>query len=324
MRNLICILSVFCVVFTGCFTFPSGGGSGSNNSKKVSGSWVFDDDNLAKRTLSKNEIVYRDNPAGLPKGANTELFGKVNWFNSLLGSFSLHETMSFEDKESLFDALFGFIPDGPTDDFYRTVAIGGYFKDGTEPLMLYARVYKPSDKEPAGSKGVLDFTGNFIITRNRQTGETNLQPINTGALHSVNWVTNGIILSDNSVVKASDIYSPEKEDEVKAESGDNIYFQYVNLSDIYIKDEKKDNDDKILEMLNDAYNNVDSLPVRLVAKLNTFLYYLYKNDVASAEEALATATQLYSESESIDPSFRIVVDIEAPTMLKIYKNNLAN
>jgi hypothetical protein len=320
MRKLICILSVFSVIFTGCFTLPSGGSS--SNSRKVADTWVFDGDNLAKRTLSKNEIVYRDNPAGLPKGANTELFGRVNWFNSLLEGFALHETMSFEDKEALFDALFGFIPDGPTDDFYRTVAIGGYFKDGAEPLIFYARVYEPSDKAPAGSKNILRFTGNFIITQNRQTGETNLQPINTSISHSVNWSTTGIILSDNSVVKASDIYSPEKEDEIKAGSGDNIYFQYVNLSDLYIKDEKKDNDDKILEMLNDAYNNVDSLPIRLVAKLNTFLYYLYKNDIASAEEALTIATQIYSESENIDPSFGIVVDIDAPTMLRIYKNNL--
>jgi Fe-S-cluster formation regulator IscX/YfhJ len=322
MKNLVCIVSVLSVVFTGCFTFP-GGNSGSGGSKKVSDAWMFDDNNLAERKLSKNEIVYRDNPAGLPKGVDAELFGKVSWFNSLLERFSLHESMSFEDKETLFEALFGFIPDGPTDDFYRAVAIGGYFKDGTEPLILYARVYKPSDKAPAGSKGILDFTGNFIVTQNKQTGKIDFIPIDTGIFPNVNWFSNGVIFSDNSIVKASYIYSQKKENEINAEAGDDIYLQYVNMADVYIKDEKNDNDNKILEMLNDAYNNADSLTVRLTAKLNTFLYCLYKNDVAGAEEALTIATQLSNESESIDPSFRRVVDIEAPTMLRIYKNNAA-
>jgi hypothetical protein len=317
MKNFF-IASLLSVVFTGCFILLS------DNSKKVSGSWIFDDDNLVERMLSKNEIVYRDNPAGLPKSANTVLFGRVSWFNSLLERFSLHESMSFEDKEILFDALFGFIPDEPTDDFYRAIAIGGYFKDGTESLILYARVYKPSDKAPADSKCILGFTGNFTATQNTQTGEIKLEPINTGIFPRFNWSANGVIFSDNSIVKASDLYSQEKVDEIKAEGGDDIYFQYVNLADVYIKDEKKDNDDEILGMLNDAYNNSASLPIRIVAKLNAFLYYLYKNDVASAEEALTIVTQLYSESESIDPSFRIIVDIEAPTMLRIYKNNAAN
>jgi hypothetical protein len=106
------IILVLCVVFTGCITPPYG------VSEKVSYSWVFDQDKLSERKLSKNEIVYRDNPAGLPNGADVDLFGRVSWFNSLLEIFSLQESMSFEDKESLFNALFGFIPDEPTDDFY--------------------------------------------------------------------------------------------------------------------------------------------------------------------------------------------------------------
>jgi hypothetical protein len=284
---------------------------------------VFDQNKLSERKLSKNEIVYRDNPAGLPNGADTELFGRVSWFNSLLEIFSLQESMSFEDKESFFNALFGFIPDEPTDDFYRAVAIGGYFKNGKESLILYARVYKPTDRTPDGSKGILDFTGNFIVTQTVKTGKINFIPSNNVIIHGANWFSNGIIFSDNSIVKASFLYSQENEDEIKKESGDDIYMQYVNLADIYIKDELKDNDDKILGMLNDAYNNSVDLSVRLAAKLNTFLYYLYINDIAGAEEALTTAAQLADSAESINPDFRRVIDIEAPTMLKIYKNNAA-
>jgi hypothetical protein len=51
-------------------------------------------------------------------------------------------------------------------------------------------------------------------------------------------------------------------------------------------------------------------------------HYLYKQDVESAENALTIAVQLSEGVENIDPSFKRVIDIEAPMMLKIYKNNV--
>jgi hypothetical protein len=315
MKNVIAIPLFLSIFLVGCFTTP-------NINKNTSTSWVLNNDSLEKAKLSKNEITYRDNPEGLPGGIEIDLFGKISWFNSLMEAFGLHESLTFEDKETLFNALFGFIPADPTSDYYRAIAIGEYLSDRS-PLVLYARVYEPSDKAPIGSKGILQFTGNFAVIRNTQTGKIDFRPLKGIIIPNMNWSTAGIIFSDN-IIKASYLFSPDGENRTKEDAGDNIYLQYVNLADNYINDEIKDNDDKALEMLQDAYNNATDLTIKIGAKLNTFLYYLYKNDVTNAENALTVAVQLSKEVIDLDPSFKRVIDIEAPTMLRIYKNGIKN
>jgi hypothetical protein len=320
MKNFICVSLFSIVLFSSCLTTPSNN-TNRSNTNKTSTPWIFDTSIFEKAKLSENEIAYKDNPAGLSVEAETDLFGKISWFNSLLEIFDLHETLSFEEKEAFFNALFGFIPAEPTGDFFRVIGVGEYFNDKS-PLMLYARVYRPSDKAPADSKGILHFTGNFTATRNNQTGKINFRPLNGIIVPNMNWFTNGIVFADGSLVKATYLFSQEDENKIKEEAGDNIYLQYVNLADNYIKDEIKSNDDKALEMLNEAFNNATDSTIKIAAKLNTFLYFLYKQDVDSAEDALTITVQLLREVENIDPSFKRVVDIEAPTMLKLYKNNM--
>ncbi|MDR1106866.1 MAG: hypothetical protein LBL44_10965 [Treponema sp.] len=318
MKNFIYAALFSMVLFNSCLTTSLNNINRPNTNK--ASSWVFGTNSIEKIKIPKNEIVYRNNPVGLPVGVETDLFGKISWFNSLLETFDLHETLSFEEKETFFNALFGFIPMEPTDDFFRVVGIGEYFDDKS-PLLLYARVYRPSDKAPAGSKGILQFTGNFVAVRNDQTGKVDFMPLNSMLILNMNWSSNGVVFADGSLVQAAYLLSQENENKIKEEAGDNIYLQYVNLADIYIKDEIKSNDDKALEMLDEAFNNAAGSIIRIAAKLNTFLYFLCKKDVDSAEDALTIAVQLSEETENIDPSFKRVVDIEAPTMLKIYKNN---
>ena len=312
MKKFVCIVLFFIVFFSSCLTTAK---------NEPATSWIFDNNNLEKTKLSKNEIVYRDNPVGLPAEAETDLFGKINWFNSLLETFNLHEILSFEQKEVLFNALFGFIPAGPTDDFYRAIAIGEYFSDKS-PLILYARVYRPSARAPSGSVGILDFTANCAAIRNNRTGIIDFRPINGLIVPNMNWFSNGVIFTDGSIIKASDLFSQENENKVIEEAGDNIYLQYVNLADSYIKDEIKSNDNSALRMLNEAFNRADDPTIRIAAKLNTFLYYLYKQDINNAEEALLTAVELSRGLENIDPSLKRVINIEAPTILEIYKINM--
>jgi len=308
MKKYICIVLFFMVFFSSCLT--------KKDEPEIS--WIFSLDNAE---LIKNEIMYRDNPVGLPDEAKTDLFGKINWFSSLLETFNLHETLSFEQKEELFNALFGFIPAGPTDDFYRTVAIGEYLSDKSS-LILYARVYKPSARAPSGSIGILNFTANFMVLEDKKTGKIRFSPLKRAILPNINWSSNGVIFADGSIIKVSNLFSQEKENEIKEDAGDNIYLQYVNLADSYIKDEIKTNDDRALEMLNEAFTHSDDPAIRIVAKLNTFLYYLYKQNVNNAEKALLTATELSRGLKNADLLFDRVINIEAPAILEIYKNNL--
>jgi hypothetical protein len=315
MKNFVCIALFSAVLFSSCLT------NLLNNTQKPSRSWISGPNSLENSKLSKNEIMYMDNPVGLPAEGEADLFGKISWFNSLLETFDLHEVLSFEEKEAFFNALFGFIPAEPTDDFFRVIGVGEYLSNKT-PLILYARVYRPSDKAPVGSKGILQFTGNFAVIRNNQTGQVDLRPLNGIIIPNMSWISNGVIFDDGSIVKASYLFSQEDENRIKEDPGDDVYLQYVNLADIYIKDEIKDNDDRILEILNEAFNNSAEAAVRITAKLNTFLYYLYKQDVDSAEDALTTAAQLSKEMKNTIPSLKRVIDIEAPTMLKLYKDNM--
>jgi len=316
MKNkvfFLCLMGLICLII-GCSTT-------SNTGSNVSTSWIFGRNSLEESKLSKDEISYRDIPTGLPKGMQVNLFGKINWFNSLLETFDLHETLSFENKEKLFDALFGFIPAEPTNNFYRAVALGGYFSDGS-PLILYAGVYNPSSNAPEGSKGILQFTGNFAVYRNTRTNSVEFRPMKGLIIPNANWYSNGVIFSDNSLVKASHLYSKNVEDAIIEEAEGDINVQYINLADRYIMDQISENDELALNMLNEAFNNSTEDFMKAAAKLNAFLYYLYRGDIVKAEEALSIAAQLSKQAADIDPSFLRVINIEAPTMLKLYRNNM--
>jgi hypothetical protein len=158
-----------------------------------------------------------------------------------------------------------------------------------------------------------------MAVRNNKTRIVRLQPIVTIG-SNLNWSTNGVVFSDNRIVRGANLYSKEAENKLNEEYSNNRYLQLVNLADSYIKDELAENDDRALEMLNEAYSNSTEMAIRIIAKLNTFLYYLSKDNIKNAEEALSVATQLPNEFAGIDPSFRRVIDIEAPSMLRIYKN----
>jgi hypothetical protein len=307
--------------FTSCFTTQSTNNIWpSNRTNNAPTSWIVGNDGLENLNLSKNEITYKDNPSGIPSGAEVNLFGKISWFNSMLEILNLQETLSFAEKESFFNALFGYIPAAPTSDFYRAVAVGGFFSDNS-PLILYAKVLKPSANAPSGSKEILQFTGNFMAFRDNKTGKIEFNH-SRGIIPGMNWLSNGVLFFNGLLVKASYLYSKEDENETIKEAGDDINWQYVNLADSYIKDEIEENDGKALEMLNKAYENSTDPMIKIVAKLNTFLYYLSKNDVAKAEESLKLADSLVKKSKDLDPSFLRVVEIEAQTMLKLYKNNI--
>jgi hypothetical protein len=315
------ILKLFCVAMIiatllGCATT-----SGTSSTGKMTTSWIFDKDNLEQRNLSKNEIIYRDIPAGLPSGQNIKLFGRISWFNSLLETFDLHESLSLEEKQKLFDALFGFIPDQPTDEIYRAIALGKYLSDGSS-LILYARMYRPSNSAPEGSKGILQFTGNFSAIRNNTTGILSFRPMNGLIIPNLNWFSNGIVFSDGILVKASYLYSNEAEEQIKKDAGNDINMLHVNLADMYIKDQIKENDESALAMLFQAFDNNESPDfIKVLAKLNSFLYYIYKDDIVLAEKELSEATELSKNIKDLDESFVRVINIESPVILELYKNN---
>jgi len=321
MKNRIFCLCLTGLIFfiIGCSTTSNTGNAGSSNNNPTH--WIFDRENLEELNLSKNEIRYRDNPDGLPEGAQVNLFGKIDWFNSFLETFDLHESLSFENKEKLFDALFGFIPAEPTNDIYRAVALGGYFSNGS-PLILYLRVARPSRSAPEGSKGILEFTGNFMAVRNNRTNSTDFLPIKGVIASNTNWFSNGVIFSDNLLVKASRLYSKRVEDAIIEEAGGDIDVQNINLADRYILDEVKENDEQAINMLNETFNNSTDDSIKAAAKLNTFLYYLSKGDVVKAEEAISIAAQLSKRVPDINPSFLRIINIEAPVMLRLYRNNM--
>ncbi|NOY07638.1 MAG: hypothetical protein GXP33_02215, partial [Spirochaetes bacterium] len=92
----------------------------------------------------------------------------------------------------------------------------------------------------------------------------------------------------------------------------------VKLADVFLKDESIDNDKLVKPMLLNVINNRDvDMNTRIAAKLNLFLYYIYEENIKSAEN-------LYGEIKSslpadINKSFRFAVKYEAPFMLKCLK-----
>lgn len=278
--------------------------------------WIFSDGGLEEAPLAMLEIAKRDNPGVSVAAASGAAFGRVAWFNSLLDQLELHDRLGLEAKIALYDALFGYLPAAPTADFYRMAAIGGYFGEG-KPLVLYAKAYQPSAKAPAGSGVVIQYTGNFVVVRDNKTGEVRRNPVNGMISPGFNWFTNGIVFADGRVVKTSYLYDPEEEKATAAEGGPAMV--KANLADLRVKDELLDNDAGIEASLEEAFADpAADVNIRALAKLNLFMFGLYAGDLAKAEAALDAARAV--GASITEPSFREVIDLQAPAMLAVYRH----
>jgi hypothetical protein len=276
--------------------------------------WVFEGGGLEKRKLATNEIAVADAPGEPPRRAEgTRTFGKVAWLYSFLERAGLHSKLDLQQKQALLAALFDGIPAEPTPDFYRAVAIGGYF-DGKTPLVLYARAFKPSERAPKGSAVVLQFTGNFVVVTRKKTDKTELQPVSGMIMPNFNYFTNGILFSDGRVVQANFLYSPAEEKKLRAEGDPDTVA--ANLADAYTKDEVPENDAGIEGMLVAASRSEKAtVEVRTTALLNLYQYFLY---AGKADEARGALRDAQAAGKGIaDPSFREVLDIQAPQMLAL-------
>ncbi|GHV69727.1 hypothetical protein AGMMS49928_13330 [Spirochaetia bacterium] len=312
MRKLISCLfcGILLLAFISCSTTPK---------TPTTNSWIYDKDNLENVPIEKNEIIYRDIPGGLPKGADGPLFGKLAWFNSILNAFDLQETLSTDDKDKLFDALFGFLPETPTNIIYRAIALGKYFENGS-PLILYAGLYEPASTAPEGSLGILQFTGNFGTLKT--PSKVLFVPVKGYLSISEFWKTMGVVFQDGLIVEASHLYNAGYEMKIMLDAKDDTNMEYINLADLYINDQLRENDARALEMLNEVYEKDDATELqKTVAKLNAFLYYLYTDDVSAAEEALLTAKEHSEKIPDLSPSILRVINVEAPAMLELYKIN---
>ena len=141
--------------------------SSVNNSSNSTSQWFF---NLEKADLAPGEIKSITDGNATAEIEEISNFGKIAWLYSLLETFELHQKMPIEDKIILLDSLFNAIPSEADGKINRATAIGDYFGEN-EHLIIYSTNFKPSDKAPQGSKIIVDFTGNFIMTKNNETGE---------------------------------------------------------------------------------------------------------------------------------------------------------
>jgi hypothetical protein len=308
------------VTVNSCLSVPPA----SNRNKSE---WVFDKDNLENRKLEKYEIAYRDSPFGLPEGKNTDLFGRIVWFNDLMSELDLHEALSLEQKQQLFSLLFGLIPQDPRPDIYRAVAIGSYFNysfDASfeEPpnLILYLRSFTPSAKTPPDSSSVFLITANYAVFKDAATGNTR-KFHSRNRIDNINWNFAAIVFQDGRFVNLSALFRKEDEEAIKTEAGGDDAMLNINLADLYIKDELKANDAAALALLEKVvYSDANTPPNRIAAGLNLFLYYLSQGDPEKAEAALLTAQTLAREVDDLDATFTQVLTLQAPVMLALYRS----
>jgi hypothetical protein len=299
------------------FAFLALGSGTMNNTRSTSRTknWIFDWEEDHKTSLGQYEIVYKDNPKSMPPPLNApDLFGRVNWFSSILNTFELQDKLSMEQKLELFDALFNYVPGKTQDMGYRIVSLGK-FDDGKSLQFVLAAV-ELSDKEPPGTHG-LRILSNCMV---RQSNEGRQFVISELALVMLNWRTLGVIFPDGRVVRSNNLHDEDEIAKWKKESGDDEALLAVNLSDLYIKDEISENDTEAFAMLEKAIAAPSSKPeIDITLRLNYFLCLLSANRVDEAEKTLAEATELYQNISSPDPGLKSAVEFEAPTMLAIYR-----
>jgi hypothetical protein len=306
------------IAVIGVFAFLALGSGTMNNTRSTSskGNWIFDWEEGHKTSLGQYEIAYKDNPKSMPPPLNApDLFGRVNWFSSILNTFELQDKLSMEQKLELFDALFNYIPGKMQDEGYRVVSLGK-FDDG-KSLQFVLGVVKLNDKAPPGTHGLRIFSNCMV----RQSNEGRQFAISELILGMVNWRTLGVIFTDGRVVRSNNLYDEDNIARCKEEAGDDEALLAVNLSDLYIKDEISENDAEAFAMLEKAIAAPSSDSVTDIGlRLNYFLCLLSANRVDEAEKTLAEATELYQNVSSSDPGLKSAVEFEAPAMLAIYRN----
>jgi hypothetical protein len=306
MRNKLFILTwIVFILFGSCMSSP---GSNSNSSSSDS-QWFF---SLEKADLEPGEIRSITNENVNITAENIPPFGKIAWLYSLLETFDLHEKLSINDKIILLDALFNNIPNEANSIINRATAIGDYFGENKH-LILYSTNFMPSDKAPEGSRMIVDFTGNFIVTEDVETGETKFTHIQGMISPKFNWFSNGIVFTNSNLVKVT-FLSNDEEYMNALENRDAV--SLINLMDSYTKDENAANDSDILALLAEAEELIAGDPMlEVFAKLNHFQYLIYIEDTENAQLLLE---EIQAQAVDItDEGFRRIIDIEAPHMLEL-------
>jgi hypothetical protein len=288
------------------------------------GNWIFDWEANTREGLAEYEVAFKDNPDSVPEKIETGLFHRISWFNTILGTFELHQKLNMEQKRQLFDALFGYIPGRPQDQAYRVVSLGKFKKE--KPLIFLLAAAELNEKAPPGSILGIDilsncmywdvkeknssvFTRDFTITELRQA--------------EINWNSFGLLFSDGLLVKGNDLFNEKKIEKWKKESGNDQGMLAVNLSDLYIKDELVSNNAEAAAMLERVIADTSAEPLIAVsARLNYFLYLLSTGDTGGAEKTLREAADIAGTINDKDPGMVSALEYEAPAMLELYKHFL--
>ncbi|MDR1468836.1 MAG: tetratricopeptide repeat protein [Spirochaetaceae bacterium] len=281
------------------------------------GSWILDWEEEHKTSLGRYEIVFKDNPKSMPEPLETGLFGRANWFLTILNVFDLQETLNMDQKLQLFDALFNYVPAKTQSEGYRIVNLGGFKDDKALQFVLASAAL--NEKAPKGTHGLNIISNTVIISTDK--GKTfTITELKLG----INWSSLGIIFPDGRLIKAGNVYSEKEVEKRKKESGDSETLLAINLSDLYIKDEIKENDTEAFAMLEKVLADTATDPVEsIVARLNYFLCLLSANRIEEAEKTLSEATALYQNlPPQSDAGLKRAVEREAPTLLAIHKRNL--
>ena len=307
------MLAIFALFLPGCGT--------AEGSRRSTGNWILDWEADMVKGRPENEIAFMDNPDSMPRPAESGLFYRINWFNPILGTFELHQKLNMEQKQRLFDALFGHIPGEIHDRAYRMVSVGN-FMNGKSLIFALAAV-KLNEHAPPGSSLGIQILSNCLFTDVKKKNEdtvTRSFVITELSLVQANWRALGVFFPDGRLVRTSDLFNEEKIARWKKESGNDQGLLAVNLSDLYIKDELESNDREAAAMLEKTIADANVEPViAAAARLNYFLYLLAAGDTAGAEKMLNEAAALAKNSKEKDPGLTNALEYEAPAMLELYK-----
>ena len=307
---------VTALVFAGFAVLYMGSLATTNSGK----GWILDWEAEKKTKLAKNEIAYKDSPKSMPGKKESPLFGRIIMYNDILNMLDLHQTLSMEKKKHLFNVLFNYIPANPQTEGYRIAALGKY-KDEKNLEFILAST-KLNEKAPAGSNGFRLLTNNYIIsTKNIDTNEVKKNFIIMdfdAPTASRCWSTLGVVMPDGRLVNAGNLYSKEEEEKLISEAGGSEALKAINLSDFYIKDEKKENDAEAFAMLEKIIPNKNLSPMEAtIARLNYFMCLLSANRLEEAEKIFNEAKQTGKTVK--DDGLKNALENEAPLMLALAK-----
>jgi hypothetical protein len=237
----------------------------------------------------------------------------------------LIEKLTIEEQQQFIQALFSNIPtESGAGDKVRNIVVANYYENGDPLIVHITKAFSGPNKTPAvvavfNTAGSIRMFGYKLIKSLGPAVDYPRFIKNSDGMKLVGKEYYSIKFLSSGQVSASSATDKELASFESLEDAS----ERVNLTDNYLRDGNKENDDQVVPVLESVIADESVEPiVRVHANLQLYMYYLFRGDLAKAKEITTSLidSELMDDSVVSGSELAEAVSNDMPTILKIVEN----